>query len=152
MTCVNDTLPPRALARWLLMTMRLSHSSLTGTLRTLVAVGTVRLRSMFCTVRAGAPRRGDRVGSSVASARAAGAFSLGTGPESFFCGEGCSGCSGCSGFLASLFLASGFLGSGFLGSDFWGSDFWGSDFWSGFASDLLAAVLLDSAAFFGGSC
>ena len=39
------------------MTMRLSHSSLTGTERTLVAVGTVRLASMFCTVRAGAPLR-----------------------------------------------------------------------------------------------
>ena len=38
------------------MTIRLSQSSLTGTERTLVAVGTVRLTSMFCTVRAGAPR------------------------------------------------------------------------------------------------
>ena len=56
MRWVNDTLPPRARARWLLITMRLSMSSLTGTERTLVAVGTVRLTSMFCTVRAGAPR------------------------------------------------------------------------------------------------
>src|SRR5690349_6591239 len=79
MMCVNDTLPPRARARWLLMTMRLSHSSLTGTVRTLVAVGTVRLTSMFCAVRAGAPRSGVSVGSSLASAGAAGAFSLGTG-------------------------------------------------------------------------
>ena len=39
------------------MTMRLSQSSLTGTERTLVAVGTVSDASMFCTVRAGAPRR-----------------------------------------------------------------------------------------------
>ena len=39
------------------MTMRLSISSLTGTERTLVAVGTVRLASMFATVRAGAPFR-----------------------------------------------------------------------------------------------
>ena len=38
------------------MTMRLSHSSLTGTVRTEVAVGTVSEASMFCTVRAGAPR------------------------------------------------------------------------------------------------
>ncbi len=37
------------------MTMRLSHSSFTGTERTLVAVGTVRLASMLATVRAGAP-------------------------------------------------------------------------------------------------
>ena len=54
---VKDTLPPRARLRWLLMTIRLSISSLTGTWRTLVAVGTVRLVSMFCAVRAGAPRR-----------------------------------------------------------------------------------------------
>ena len=56
MMWVNDTLPPRARARWLLMTMRLSQSSLTGTERTEVAVGTVSEASMFCTVRAGAPR------------------------------------------------------------------------------------------------
>src|SRR4051812_21888800 len=54
---VKDTLPPRARLRWLLMTIRLSISSLTGTCRTLVAVGTERLASMFCAVRAGAPRR-----------------------------------------------------------------------------------------------
>src|SRR3954468_21288907 len=88
MTWVNDTLPPRARARWLLMTMRLSHSSLTGTLRTLVAVGTVRLTSMFCAVRIGAPRSGIRFGSSVASAGVGGAFSLGTGPEDSFFGAG----------------------------------------------------------------
>ena len=38
------------------MTMRLSQSSLAGTARTLVAVGTVSEASMFCAVRAGAPR------------------------------------------------------------------------------------------------
>ena len=54
--CVNDTLPPRARARWLLITIRLSQRSLTGTERTLVAVGTDSETSMFCTVRAGAPR------------------------------------------------------------------------------------------------
>ena len=32
-------MPPRARARWLLITVRLSQSSLTGTERTLVAVG-----------------------------------------------------------------------------------------------------------------
>ena len=37
---VKDTLPPRPRARWLLITMRLSMSSLAGTARTLVAVGT----------------------------------------------------------------------------------------------------------------
>src|SRR4051812_44260214 len=79
MMCVNDTLPPRARARWLLMTIRLSQSSLTGTWRTLVAVGTVRLASMFCTVRAGAPRRTVNVGSSEASAAFGSTGSLGTG-------------------------------------------------------------------------
>ena len=39
------------------MTVRLSHSSLTGTVRTDVAMGTLSEASMFCTVRAGAPRR-----------------------------------------------------------------------------------------------
>src|SRR4051794_6977570 len=79
MMCVNDTLPPRARARWLLITMRLSISSLTGTERTLVAVGTVRLASMFCAVRAGAPRRTVRVGSSLAVVFAGFSGSLGTG-------------------------------------------------------------------------
>src|SRR3954470_842080 len=79
MTCVKDTLPPRARARWLLMTMRLSISSLTGTDRTLVAVGTARLASMFCAVRAGAPRSTVSVGSSLAVACAGFSGSLGTG-------------------------------------------------------------------------
>src|SRR5919107_3796068 len=79
MRWVKETLPPRARARWLLMTMRLSHSSLTGTDRTLVAVGTERLRSMFCAVRAGAPRSWVTVGSSLASVGTLGDFSFGTG-------------------------------------------------------------------------
>ncbi len=62
------------------MTMRLSHSSLTGTERTEVAVGTVRLASMFCTVRAGAPRSTVSFGSSEASAWAGFSGSFGTGP------------------------------------------------------------------------
>src|SRR6476620_3092031 len=49
------------------MTMRLSHSSLTGTERTLVAVGTVRLASMLAAVRAGAPRSTVYVGSAAAA-------------------------------------------------------------------------------------
>ena len=40
MRWVKLTLPPRARRRWLLITMRLSASSLAGTARTLVAVGT----------------------------------------------------------------------------------------------------------------
>src|SRR5215207_9114131 len=80
MRCVNDTLPPRARARWLLITIRLSNSSLTGTDRTLVAVGTARLASMLATVRAAAPRRmtlstspGPALGAVGAGALAAGA-------------------------------------------------------------------------------
>src|SRR5438552_1371552 len=56
MRWVNEALPPRPRLRWLLMTMRLSMSSLAGTDRTLVAVGTVRLAIMFVAVRADAPR------------------------------------------------------------------------------------------------
>src|SRR4051794_40622343 len=41
------------------MTMRLSASSLAGTARTLVAVGTVSERFMFLTTAAAAPRSGD---------------------------------------------------------------------------------------------
>ena len=56
MMWVKETLPPRARARWLLMTIRLSHSSLTGTGRTEVAVGTVSETSMFFAVAAAMPR------------------------------------------------------------------------------------------------
>src|SRR5919106_5667049 len=56
MRWVKLTLPPRPRLRWLLMTMRLSISSLAGTARTLVAVGTWRLVSMLVTTRAAAPR------------------------------------------------------------------------------------------------
>src|SRR3954449_6624940 len=58
MRWVNDTLPPRERARWLLMTIRLSASSFAGTARTLVAVGTVSDRFMFLTTVAAAPRSG----------------------------------------------------------------------------------------------
>ena len=61
------------------MTVRLSHSSLTGTERTEVAVGTLSEASMFCAVRAGAPRSTVYVGSSLAAAGAAGLLSFATG-------------------------------------------------------------------------
>src|ERR671912_381499 len=57
MMWVYDTLPPRARRRWLLITTRWSISSLTGSDRTLVAVGTDSEMSMFFAVRAGAPFR-----------------------------------------------------------------------------------------------
>src|SRR6478736_6991583 len=61
------------------MTVRLSHSSFTGTERTDVAVGTASEASMFCAVRAGAPRSTVYVGSSLAGAGAAGRDSFGIG-------------------------------------------------------------------------
>src|SRR6476469_7799623 len=61
------------------MTIRLSQSSLTGTERTLVAVGTLSEESMFCTVRAGAPRSTVYVAWSTAAAGSTGFDSLGTG-------------------------------------------------------------------------
>jgi len=66
--CVKETLPPRVRARWLLMTIRLSTSIFAGIDRTEVAVGTVRLASMFVTTRAAGPR--SRCTSSTASVRA----------------------------------------------------------------------------------
>src|SRR5919199_4440825 len=71
MRWVNDTFPPRERARWLLITIRLSASSLAGTARTLVAVGTVSEAFMFLTTLAAAPRSGVRLTPS-ASALAAG--------------------------------------------------------------------------------
>src|SRR6201996_5721739 len=54
--CVNDTLPPRVRLSWLLITMRLSISSLAGMARTLVAVGRSSDWDMFLTTAAAAPR------------------------------------------------------------------------------------------------
>src|SRR5690348_6895089 len=59
------------------MTMRLSMSSLAGTARTLVAVGTARLAAMFCAVRAAAPR--SLVSSASCGSGAAGAWGWLTG-------------------------------------------------------------------------
>src|SRR5690554_2333579 len=58
MRCVNEIFPPRARFMWLLMTMRLSTISFAGMVRTLVAVGTVRLASMLLAIDLAAPRRG----------------------------------------------------------------------------------------------
>src|ERR1700759_3499807 len=55
MTWVKETLPPRVRFRWLLMTIRLSASSLAGTARTEVAVGTVSEASMLRAIAAAAP-------------------------------------------------------------------------------------------------
>ena len=55
---VKETLPPRPRCSALLMTVRLSMSSLAGTARTLVAVGTARLAFMLVTTRAAGPLSG----------------------------------------------------------------------------------------------
>src|SRR6188768_2650200 len=57
MRCVKLTLPPRVRAMWLLITIRLSIMSFAGTVRTLVAVGTVSDSSMFAARVFGMPRR-----------------------------------------------------------------------------------------------
>src|SRR5882757_5845394 len=56
MRWVKEIFPPRARFRWLLMTMRLSKSSFTGTARTDVAVGTSTEAFMFFTTAAAGPR------------------------------------------------------------------------------------------------
>src|SRR6478752_531582 len=56
MRCVKEIFPPRARFRWLLMTMRLSKSSFTGTARTDVAVGSSREAFMFFATAADGPR------------------------------------------------------------------------------------------------
>src|SRR5690242_10182298 len=91
---VKETLPPRPRLRWLLMTMRLSMSSLAGTARTLVAVGTSRLASMLVTVRAATPLRRTSsapagtagAGAGLAAALGAGAWAGGAGARAGFVG------------------------------------------------------------------
>ena len=66
MMWVKLTLAPVVRASWLLRIRRLTSSRRAGTVRTLVAVGTPRLASMFATIREAAPRSG--VASSTAAA------------------------------------------------------------------------------------
>ncbi len=77
------------------MTRRLTSSSLAGTPRTLVAVGTSRLASMLATMRAAAPRRGTPSSSAVeagfalaGAAAGAGAVGAGAGAEPLAVGAG----------------------------------------------------------------
>src|SRR5215212_9789391 len=65
---VNEILPPRVRLRWLLMTIRLSIISFAGMVRTLVAVGIVRLWSMFTDRVFAMPRRGVVTSSGVSPA------------------------------------------------------------------------------------
>src|SRR5829696_4282947 len=74
MRWVKLILPPRVRDMWLLMTMRLSIISLAGTVRTLVAVGTVSDSSMFAARVFVIPRRTVTASSSLLSRAAAGAI------------------------------------------------------------------------------
>ena len=86
MMWVKLTLPPRERARWLLMTTRLSMSSLAGTARTLVAVGTWSEDSMLVTTRAAGPRSGETFSVTSASGFLGATFtSRGVGLVSGFC-------------------------------------------------------------------
>ena len=77
------------------MTMRLSMSSLTGTARTLVAIGTVRLSFMFVTMRAEAPRR--MVGSTFSAADGRRPRATGTAGGAGGAATGAAGTTGASG-------------------------------------------------------
>ena len=73
MRWVKLTLPCPVRLRYPLMTWRLTSSSLAGTLRKLVAVGTVRLRSMLVAIAMPAPRIGSPGSSAGTAGAAAGA-------------------------------------------------------------------------------
>ncbi|CAM5660308.1 hypothetical protein STENM327S_05045 [Streptomyces tendae] len=74
---MKEIFPPRARLRWLLMTMRLSNSSFTGTARTDVAVGSSSEAFMFFATAAAGPRRVTSSGpSGAAPASLAGAAAL----------------------------------------------------------------------------
>src|SRR5215218_4165122 len=106
MRWVKETFPPRDRARWLLMTMRLSASSLAGTARTLVAVGTVSERFMFLTTAADAPRSGDWAPAAIGVAgvlAAAAGLSAGLSAglaAGVFTGAACAGAESAAGFGA----------------------------------------------------
>ena len=151
------------------MTVRLSHSSFTGTERTLVAVGTVRLMSMFFAVRAGAPRRVRLSGSASAGLRSGGLVSREVRLRSLL---GSASARGVTSLVGEVFFAGGLslfswlfsdsvawaswdsvlrdsdcLAPDFLGSAFLGSAFCSGCFFSGFlGSDFCWALLRRRAA------
>src|SRR4051794_4799167 len=121
-------------------------SSLTGTDRTLVAVGTVRLASMLDTVRAGAPRSTVSCGSSVASPFAAGSGSLGTGDALAGLGAGAALVCGFGAGRSDALAAA--LAEVSWGPVSWGPVFWEPVFW-GVGNDSSVLVAAPSAAFSG---
>src|SRR4029077_20435728 len=89
------TLPDPVRASWLLRIWRLTSSSLAGTTRTEVAVGTPRLASMFSTVRAAAPRSGS--GSSPSSTIGPGRADAGVGATGAGVAAGAASATGATG-------------------------------------------------------
>ena len=82
MRWVKLTFPPEVRARCWFRIERFTSRSLAGTERTLVAVGTDSDASMFCAMRAAAPRRGEAVGGTeavVAAPSVPAALGAGTG-------------------------------------------------------------------------
>src|SRR4051794_11402005 len=73
MRWVKLSLPPSVRVRWLLAIFRLTSSSLAGTGRTEVAVGTASDVAMFLTMAAPAPRIGSPAGGSLAAGAGAAA-------------------------------------------------------------------------------
>ena len=94
---VNEILPPRVRARWLLMTRRLSIISFAGIARTEVAVGICSEADMFFATAAAAPRRTFEVSS-------AGAWSFWSDEPALAAG------------VADAALEAGFVGAAFAGS------------------------------------
>src|SRR5690242_15614574 len=110
MRWVKEIFPPRARFRWLLMTMRLSKSSFTGTARTDVAVGSSREAFMFFATAAAGPRRVTYSGPSGASAAGA-AFGFAAAGAAF---------AGAGAAAAGFGAAGAAAGAGAAGAGAWG--------------------------------
>src|SRR6478609_5728161 len=111
MRCVKLTLPPLERARWLLTTTRLSMSSLAGTARTLVAVGTVSETSMLATTREDAPRSGVTTSSLTGPVPLTAGMSRGFGAAGSVLGSVFGSVLG-SAFASGVFAATGAGGAG----------------------------------------
>src|SRR4051794_34475308 len=88
MRWVKLSLPPRVRVRWLFAIFRLTSSSLAGTGRTEVAVGTASDAAMFLTMAAPAPRIGSPAGGSVAAGAGAAAGAAADGGAAAGAGAG----------------------------------------------------------------
>ena len=103
---VKLTLAPVVRNNWLLTMVRLTSSSLAGTTRTLVAVGTPSDASMLDTIRAAAPRRG-----AATSASSAWVDSVGRGGWVGWIGDTVPAAAGAAGAAAGAASVSGVEGT-----------------------------------------